>query len=80
MLKTRNLLIPFPAELPMASTLAATAGFLSHFGAASRSQPQEIGSRGSIRTSALRLTAERMKNLSALSGVAYEKSGAIFLL
>ncbi len=26
----------------------------------------------------LRLTAERMKNLSALSGVAYEKLGAIF--
>ena len=40
-------------------------------------EPLGIDSKTAATT--LRLTAEMLKNLSALSGVAYEKLGAIFL-
>ncbi len=39
----------------------------------------KLAPRVGFEPTASRLTAERMKNLSALSGVAYEKLGAIFL-
>src|SRR6266404_1609745 len=39
---------------------------------------KELAPRGGFEPPTFRLTAERMKNLSALSGVAYEKLGAIF--
>jgi hypothetical protein len=39
---------------------------------------RELAPRGGFEPPTFRLTAERIENLSALSGVAYEKLGAIF--
>ncbi len=39
---------------------------------------KELAPRGGFEPPTFRLTAEMIKNLSALSGVAYEKLGAIF--
>ena len=41
-------------------------------------EKSEVGSRAGFEPATFRLTAEMIKNLSALSGVAYEKLGAIF--
>ena len=40
----------------------------------------DLAPRARFKLATLRLTAETVKNLSALSGVAYKKSGAIFLI
>jgi hypothetical protein len=41
-------------------------------------EKENLAPRAGFEPAACRLTAERIKNLSALSGVAYKKLGAIF--
>jgi hypothetical protein len=45
---------------------------------ATRCMTRELAPRGGFEPPTFRLTAEMIENLSALSGVAYEESGAIF--
>ncbi len=61
--RTRN----FPVEEQVSSKCSVT-----HCGI------KELAPRGGFEPPTFRLTAEMIENLSALSGVAYEKSGAIF--